>query len=331
MIIASPWSRGGFVCSEVFDHTSSLQFLEKFLEKKTGKRIIEENISAWRRTVCGNLTSAFRPYQGETIQKPPFLEKEAFVKGIHNAKFAADPMGFRKLQDEEIKLVNREGNRSGLLPAQEMGIRNACPLPYELYGHGSISEDRRTFQVALSAGQRLFGAASSGAPFYVYMHNLKDAGTNVHRDYAVKPGDQLLDTWALDSFAQESYELRLYGPNGFYRAFRGNADDPLLDIRCGYALSSAGKPTGNLEVEIRNREAVTYTLTLADESYGSSAKTVTLKPNARERIIVELTKQYGWYDVSLQVQGKPDFSQQFAGHVETMQASKTDPLMGGLV
>jgi phospholipase C len=163
------------------------------------------------------------------------------------------------------------------------------------------------------------------------MHNLKNAGTNVHRDYGVEPGDQLLDTWALDRFAQESYELRLYGPNGFYRAFRGNADDPLLDIRCGYALSSAGKPTGNLEVEIRNRDAVTYTLTLADESYGSSAKKVTLKPNARERIILELTKQYGWYDVSLRVQGKPDFRQQFAGHVETMQASKTDPLMGGLV
>jgi phospholipase C len=26
MIIASPWTRGGFVNSELFDHTSSLQF-----------------------------------------------------------------------------------------------------------------------------------------------------------------------------------------------------------------------------------------------------------------------------------------------------------------
>ena len=37
LVIASPWSRGGYVNSQVFDHTSSLQFLEKFLSKKTGK------------------------------------------------------------------------------------------------------------------------------------------------------------------------------------------------------------------------------------------------------------------------------------------------------
>src|SRR5690606_26452173 len=45
MIIASPWSRGGKVNSQVFDHTSVLQFLEKFLTKKTGKNIQETNIS----------------------------------------------------------------------------------------------------------------------------------------------------------------------------------------------------------------------------------------------------------------------------------------------
>jgi phospholipase C len=212
-----------------------------------------------------------------------------------------------------------------------MGIRNACPLPYELYGHGMISDDRKAFQIAVAAGSRLFGAASAGSPFYVYMYNLKDAATTNHRDYAVRAGDQLTDRWILDRFEQESYELRLHGPNGFYRAFRGNAGDPLLDIRCSYPLSSAGKPTGNLEIEIRNRESATYTLTLADESYGSPAKTVILKPNARERIVLDLSKQYGWYDISLVVQGKRDFRQQFAGHVETMQVSKTDPLMGGLV
>ena len=37
MVIASPWSKGGWVNSEVFDHTSTLQFLEHFLTKKTGR------------------------------------------------------------------------------------------------------------------------------------------------------------------------------------------------------------------------------------------------------------------------------------------------------
>lgn len=53
-VIVSPWTTGGWVCSEPFDHTSVLQFLEKF----TGIR--EPNISDWRRRTFGDLLSAFR-------------------------------------------------------------------------------------------------------------------------------------------------------------------------------------------------------------------------------------------------------------------------------
>ena len=53
-IIVSPWTAGGWVCSEAFDHTSVLRFLEVF----TGVR--EPNISQWRRQTFGDLTSAFR-------------------------------------------------------------------------------------------------------------------------------------------------------------------------------------------------------------------------------------------------------------------------------
>src|SRR5215468_7805910 len=53
-IIISPWTAGGWVCSDPFDHTSVLRFLEKF----TGVR--EPNISDWRRKTFGDLTSAFR-------------------------------------------------------------------------------------------------------------------------------------------------------------------------------------------------------------------------------------------------------------------------------
>jgi phospholipase C len=52
-IVVSPWSRGGYVCSQVFDHTSTL----KFLEKRFG--VQEPNISDWRRAVSGDLTSCF--------------------------------------------------------------------------------------------------------------------------------------------------------------------------------------------------------------------------------------------------------------------------------
>ena len=53
-ILISPWTTGGWVCSQQFDHTSVLQFLERF----TGVR--EPNISPWRRSTFGDLTSGFR-------------------------------------------------------------------------------------------------------------------------------------------------------------------------------------------------------------------------------------------------------------------------------
>jgi len=52
--IVSPWTAGGFVCSEGFDRTS----LIRFIEARFG--VYEPNISAWRRQTCGDLTSAFR-------------------------------------------------------------------------------------------------------------------------------------------------------------------------------------------------------------------------------------------------------------------------------
>jgi phospholipase C len=52
-IIVSPWTQGGYVCSDVSDHTSCLQFLERV----TGVPCTQ--ISNWRRQTCGDLTGAF--------------------------------------------------------------------------------------------------------------------------------------------------------------------------------------------------------------------------------------------------------------------------------
>lgn len=53
MLVLSPFSRGGFVCSDTFDHTSTL----RFLETRFGAGV--PNLCAWRRKVSGDLTSAF--------------------------------------------------------------------------------------------------------------------------------------------------------------------------------------------------------------------------------------------------------------------------------
>jgi phospholipase C len=51
-LIISPFSRGGFVSSDLFDHTSVLRFLETLFGAEV------PNLSAWRRATVGDLTSA---------------------------------------------------------------------------------------------------------------------------------------------------------------------------------------------------------------------------------------------------------------------------------
>ncbi len=53
MIVVSPFSRGGFISSLPFDHTSIL----RFLETRFGAEV--PNLSAWRRQHTGDLTGAF--------------------------------------------------------------------------------------------------------------------------------------------------------------------------------------------------------------------------------------------------------------------------------
>ncbi len=54
MIVVSPFSRGGYIASETFDHTSQLRFLEARYGVKA------PNISKWRRSTVGDLTSTLR-------------------------------------------------------------------------------------------------------------------------------------------------------------------------------------------------------------------------------------------------------------------------------
>jgi len=58
-LVISPFSRGGYVCSQLFDHTSLL----RFIETRFGVEV--PNLSAWRRSVTGDLTAAL------ALSKPP--------------------------------------------------------------------------------------------------------------------------------------------------------------------------------------------------------------------------------------------------------------------
>ncbi|HEX3934133.1 MAG TPA: phospholipase domain-containing protein, partial [Puia sp.] len=328
MVIASPWTRGGYVCSEVFDHTSSLQFLEKFLAHKTGKRIIESNITNWRRTVCGDLTSVFRPYKGERVEQPAFIDKTAFIEQVNDAQYKDLPKGFRPLTAEELALV-KTGGRLSLLPKQEKGTRPACALPYELYVDGQWDKKKEVYGISFRAGNRAFGERTAGSPFYVYAMTPYRTEVMHCRNYAVAAGDRLQDQWALAGFENGRYHLRVYGPNGFYREFKGGSDNPALTASVDYDWSRGTKITGNLVLRLLNTGASELKVMVADKSYGGAVQRFSLGSGATRPVVLDLAGSHHWYDVAVTIEGLPGYEERFAGRVETGKEGLSDPLMGG--
>lgn len=330
MIVASPWSRGGWVNSQVFDHTSPLQFLEKFISHKVGKEVKEDNITSWRRTVCGDLTSVFRPYRGEKMNPIESLEKESFMQAIHRAKFKKLPFGYKSLTKEEIALINENPMQSPLFPKQESGTRPSNALPYELYVDGEYDFEG-SYHITFKSGNQLFGAKTAGAAFKVYALNRYQSDEGKNWDYALAANSTLKDTWQLKSFDNERYDFAVHGPNGFYRQFKGGKHNPKVQIKCSYDLGHAhqsNKSEAQLLFVCRNAANEDYNLIFKDNSYGQEPKVLTLKK--REEAIVKIDTSHSgqWYDISVTCLGYSEFEEQFAGRIETGLDGITDPLMG---
>lgn len=325
MVVVSPWSRGGYVNSQVFDHTSSIQFLEKFLSHKTGQKIHEDNISSWRRSICGDLTSVFRPYNGEEIPAPKPIERVPFIESIHKAKFAKVPDDFNKWDQEMIDDLLKNGD-SNFLPKQEKGIKSANTIPYETYVSGAL-DGNGNFKIDFKAGNQLFEKASSGIGFMVY------ASEGRTWTFSAAAGDQVSHNWSLDDFEKQHYDLRIHSVNGFFRHFTGTSQDPGVEIKVLYRRSKMEKPDGNIYLYIKRTSAKeTLKFSLIDNSYGSKPATLILDKKQTEILLpLSLKKSHGWYDFTLTASGYTDFSQQFAGHAEHGKESFTDPLMGGVL
>ena len=78
-MVISPYSRGGFVSSQTFDHTSVLQLLEK----RFGVEV--PNITAWRRKTCGDLTSAFDFTAPPRLDVPKLPETIERLAGLYES------------------------------------------------------------------------------------------------------------------------------------------------------------------------------------------------------------------------------------------------------
>ncbi|MEU6878163.1 phosphocholine-specific phospholipase C [Streptomyces sp. NPDC046712] len=134
LLVVSPWSIGGYVCSETFDHTSVVRFLEKL----TG--IQEPNITPWRRAVTGDLTSAFDFRRGH---RQPEVEQPGPIPPF-SGRWRPQP-----------PLVQQ-------MPVQEPGTRPARPLPYQPDAAAQVGEKEIT--VALKNS----GKASAHFALYPY-------------------------------------------------------------------------------------------------------------------------------------------------------------------
>jgi phospholipase C len=195
MIVVSPWTKGGFVNSQLFDHTSVL----RLLEARFG--VAEPNISPWRRAVCGDLTSVF-----------DFKGRGALPVGLPQTA----PLVARAAANQhQPHPVAPEIDQP--LPRQEPGQRLARPLPYVLHAHGRVGEDgltltlRNTGTAAAVFDLRVVGGATG--PWF----------------YTVEAGKTLEATVPLAG----AHDLALRGPNGFLRGFKG-AGPERIDARLSY-------------------------------------------------------------------------------------------------
>jgi phospholipase C len=329
LVIASPWSRGGWVCSQVFDLTSPLLFLEKFLSHKTGKQISEPNISTWRRAICGDLSSAFRPWNGEKINKPKFLERDVFIESIHKAKFRKEPSNFKVLSKDEQEAANNDPINSPLLPKQERGTRPSNALPYELYVDGRLDNGKKKFIIRFIVGTDVFGTSTAGSPFLVFAPGKYKRENMKTWSYAVAPGAKLEDSWHLPDFEDGLYHLCVYGPNGFYREFKGSDKGPAIEITALYQGDKRKILNGTLGVDVHNINAGEVSIEITDNAYGNVNRSHKVAPNKFQYLAVnEFDKGKGWYDFSLRVAGYPGFEVRYAGRVETGSPGITDPFMG---
>ncbi|MFE2642756.1 phosphocholine-specific phospholipase C [Streptomyces nigra] len=187
MLVVSPWSKGGYVCSETFDHTSIL----RFMERRFG--VEEPQISPWRRAVCGDLTSAF-----------DFSRKDSRPAGLPDTDAYEPPD--RERHPDYRPTPPAEGG----MPRQERGLRPSRPLKYAPYVDGRVDAAAGTFRLAFASG------ATAGAAFHVTSGNRADGPWT----YTTEAGKDIADTWN-SAYSNGSYDLTVHGPAGFFRAFRG--------------------------------------------------------------------------------------------------------------
>jgi len=290
MTVVSPWSKGGFVCSQVFDHTSLIRFVE------TRFGVHEPNLTAWRREICGDLSSAFDFARPDP--KVPSLPNTADYRAMVDDQCA-------KLAPPSVPATSVAG-----VPAPERGTRPARPLPYRHFVDAVLEPAGLTIAFQ--------NPGKAGASFYVYQAKTEFAP----RRYSVGAGGTITETWAIAPNA--AYDLRVYGPNGFHRAFKGVNTQAAAPLEVRMSSDASGRAIFSL----LNRTDAKLTVRLRDNAYGAPDVVQVLPAAGSVAYVAGLQKSAHWYDVTVTADGNETFAQRFAGHIETGTASTSDPAAG---
>jgi phospholipase C len=299
MIVVSPWSKGGWVNSEVFDHTS----LIRFVEQRFG--VVEPNITAWRRAVAGDLMSAFD-----------------FSKPNAATMLLPSTVAYRPPDEQRHPDYKPVPPAEQRMPLQEAGTRPARALPYVLGVSARVDHPKRAVELTFH------NMGKAAAVFHVRSGDGKMGPWS----YTVGPLGELSDSF---SASGSEYSLSVYGPNGFFRAFEGIVADgaAVVDVAETYTVTKSGDGVASTGIllTLRNADSAAREIKIRN-GYTQETATMSLAAGVREEKHWMLDESFGWYDliVELEAHGEvdPHFKRHIAGHVETGRDSMTDPAMG---
>ena len=298
MIVISPWSKGGYVNSELFDHTSLIRFIEQRFGSHNPE-VIETNITPWRRAVAGDLTSAFnfKSPNDRTISLPSTV---AYIPPDNDRHPDYTP--------------TPPSNQT--IPAQESGTRPARPVPYDLDVQGSANLSDGTFSINFrNHGKTVVYQVRSGncslGPW----------------TYTVSPGGEVSDTWQITSNHLNQYDLAVNGPNGFLRSYKGSVSGE--GVSNLYIQTSCDKQASGITLSAANRGSEDVTVRVTD-AYTGGAHIHRLKAGEGTHQHWPTHHSFGWYDFIIEVESDSAFRYELAGHVETGQESRTDPAIGSI-
>ncbi|MEV6308652.1 phosphocholine-specific phospholipase C [Streptomyces sp. NPDC051840] len=288
----SPWSRGGWVSSEVFDHTSVGMFLEQRFD------IELDTISPWHRAISGDLTSAF-DFRHPNERRFPDLP---------------DQSNWADSDAEQRTLPAPKAPAAPEPLFQEPGPRYSRALPYELHTDASVHREAGTVEL------RLLNTGDKGAVFHVYDRHHLD---RIPRRYTVEPGKQLTDVWTPTDADSGAYDLEVHGPGGFFRSFTGSTDAPItpsLELRYDRAAKS-------VVLTVRNPGARGIMLRVEPHAYRfAGPRAVHVGPRREVHKRWPLWTSGDWYDFTVTTDGTPS-EHRFAGRLETGRDGISDPAM----